>query len=57
MLGLLLGVVVDPENLAIIANPLKTMAPELRTANNELPPHLPYNLILPATKNIVPCFP
>ena len=57
MLGLLLGVVVDPENPAIIANPLKTMAPELRTANNKLPPHLHYNLILPAIKNIVPCFP
>ena len=40
MLGLLLGVVVDPENPAIIANVLKPMAPELRTANNELPLYL-----------------
>ena len=37
----------DSENPAIIANLLKTMAPELRTANNELPPHLSYDLIIP----------
>ena len=42
---------------ATIANLLKTMATELRTANNKIPPHLAYDLLLPLTSNIVPLIP
>jgi len=57
---LLLQVVEDPEKdsfPATIANLLKTMTPELRTANNELPPHLSYDCSYPPTSNIVSCIP